>query len=140
MFRNVLVGVDGRPSGRDVIALAAALTDPDGKLTLVHVHRGEVAEELKDSEELLERERIEAGVRAELVGVVSTSPGPGLHQQAEKQGADLLVVGSCRRGAIGRVMLGDDMRAAMDGAPCAVAIAFHGYAEHLRPIAKAGVG
>ena len=27
MFKNVLVGVDGRPNGRDAIALASHLTD-----------------------------------------------------------------------------------------------------------------
>ena len=42
MFKNVLVGVDGRPNGRDAIALASRLTDPDGKLTLAHVHSGEL--------------------------------------------------------------------------------------------------
>ncbi len=40
MFKNVLVGVDGRPNGRDAIALATRLTDPDGRLTLAHVHTG----------------------------------------------------------------------------------------------------
>ena len=38
MFNNVLVGVDGRPHGRDAIVLASRLKDPDGKLTLAHVH------------------------------------------------------------------------------------------------------
>jgi hypothetical protein len=33
MFKNVLVGVDGRANGRDAIALAARLVDPDGTLT-----------------------------------------------------------------------------------------------------------
>ncbi len=37
-------------------------------------------------------------------------------------------------------MLGDDTRAALNGAPCAVAIAARGYAEHPTPIAKVGVG
>jgi nucleotide-binding universal stress UspA family protein len=140
MFKNVLVGVDGRPTGRDAIALASQLLDPDGKLTLAYVRSGEVAEDLEDSNKLLVRERIEADVKAELLSVVSASPGRGLHQQAEKQGADLLVVGSCRHGALGRAMLGDDTRAALNGAPCAVAIASVGYAEHREPIAKVGVG
>ncbi len=140
MFKNVLVGVDGRPTGRDAIALASQLMDPDGKLTLAYVRSGEVAEALEDSNKLLERERIEADVKAELLSVVSASPGRGLHQQAEKQGADLLVVGSCGHGAFGRAMLGDDTRAALNGAPCAVAIASVGYAERREPIAKVGVG
>lgn len=150
MFKNVLVGVDGRPNGRDAIALASRLTDPDGKLTLVHVHSGDlrpshaiapgvVAEEREGSHKLLERERTTADVKAELISMVSMSPGRGLHQQAEEQNADLLVVGSCSHGAFGRAMLGDDTRAALNGAPCAVAIASLSYAEHPAPIANVGV-
>jgi nucleotide-binding universal stress UspA family protein len=37
-------------------------------------------------------------------------------------------------------MLGDDTLAALNGAPCAVAIAARGYASHGGPIAKVGVG
>jgi nucleotide-binding universal stress UspA family protein len=36
-------------------------------------------------------------------------------------------------------MLGDDTRAALNGAPCAVAISPHGYAEHPTQIKKVGV-
>jgi nucleotide-binding universal stress UspA family protein len=140
MFKNVLVGVDGRPNGRDAIALASQLIDPDGNLTLAHVHRGEVAEEREDSRKRLEEERVRADVKAQLLSVVSTSPGRGLHEQAEEQNADLLVVGSCSHGAFGRVMLGDDTRAALNGAPCAVAVAPRGYAEDPHPIDKVGVG
>jgi nucleotide-binding universal stress UspA family protein len=150
MFKNVLVGVDGRPNGRDAIALASHLTDPDGKLTLAHVHSGElrpshaitpgmVAEEREASEKLLEAERAAADVKAQMLSIVAMSPGRGLHEQAEKQGADLLVVGSCSHSAFGRAMLGDDTRAALNGAPCAVAIAPVGHREHPGPIGKVGV-
>ncbi len=151
MFKNVLVGVDGRPNGRDAIALASRLADAAGTLTLAHVYSGElnpshaispglVREEREASAKLLEDERAAAEVDAELVSVVATSPGRGLHQQAEDQGADLLVVGSCSHGAFGRAMLGDDTRAALNGAPCAVAIAALGYATHRPPLEKIGVG
>lgn len=150
MFKNVLVGVDGRAGGRDAIALASKLTNPDGKLTLAHVHTGDlrpshaiapglVREEREASHKLLEQERAAADVKAELTSIVSMSPGRGLHEQAEEQNADLIVVGSCSHGAFGRAMLGDDTRAALNGAPCAVAIAPLGYAEHPVPIAKVGV-
>ncbi len=139
MFENVLVGVDGLRGGRDAIALAGPLMGPAAKLTLAHVHVSEVAEELEDSRKLLERERADAGVEAELVMVGSTVPGRGLHQQAEAQGADLLVVGSTRHGVLGRAVLGDDTRAALNGAPCAVAIAPLGYADEHTPIARVGV-
>jgi len=140
MFKNVLVGVDGRPNGRDAIALACKLMDPGGKLTLAHVHGGKlspshavtpgmVREEREASHKLLEQERAAADVTADLLSVESMSPGRGLHEQAEEQNADLLVVGSCSHGAFGRAMLGDDTRAALNGAPCAVAVAPRGYAE-----------
>ena len=139
MFENVLVGVDGRPNGRDAIALASQLTQPNGRLTLAHVQHGERSEELADSDRLLERERADAGVQAELLSVVAGTPGRGLHEHADRRGADLLVVGSCSHGVFGRVMLGDDTRAALNGAPCAVAVASRGYAEHPTPIANIGV-
>jgi len=150
MFKNVLVGVDGRPNGRDAIALAARLTDPVGKLTLAHVHSGSlrpshaispglVREEREASRKLLEGERTTAEVTAELISIEAMSPGGGLHVQAEEQNADLLVVGSCSHGAFGRAMLGDDTRDALNGAPCAVAIATLGYAERPTPITKIGV-
>ncbi|HEX5192047.1 MAG TPA: universal stress protein [Solirubrobacteraceae bacterium] len=138
MFHNVLVGVDGRSTGRDAIALAGRLVDRGGVVTLAHVHAHDV-EQAERSHERLEAERATAGVDARLVSVASASPGQGLHVQAERQHADLLVVGSCSRGMLGRVALGDDTRAALNGAPCAVAIAPHGYAAHQPPIAKVGV-
>ena len=151
MFEKAIVGVDGRPGGRDAIAIASRLVSPQGGLVLANVHAGELrpgdavtpgraAEERRASHELLERERAEAGVEAELVSFVATSPGRGLHDLAEERGADLLVVGSCSRGVVGRAMLGDDTRAALNGAPCAVAVAARGYAEHPLPLARVGVG
>jgi nucleotide-binding universal stress UspA family protein len=150
MFENVLVGVDGRSFARDAIALASQLAGPDGKLTLAHVRAGELhplhaltpavlEEEREASREMLERERADASVQAELVSVVAAGPGGGLHEQAEMQGADLLVVGSCGHSAFGRAMLGDDTRAALNGSPCAVAVAARGYASYPTPIAKVGV-
>jgi nucleotide-binding universal stress UspA family protein len=152
MFTNVLVGVDGRPNGRDAIELAARLIDrDDGKLTLAHVHPGSlspthaatpgrVRDEQAASSELLERERAQADVAAELVSVTALYPGRGLHEQAEDQGADLLVVGSSSHGLLGRAMLGDDTRSSLNGAPCAVAIAARGYGERPTPLATIGVG
>ena len=88
-----------------------------------------IREERDSSQQLLEVGRAAAGVEAELMSIVALSSGRALHEQAERQGADLLVVGSCSRGTFGRVMLGDDTRSALNGAPCAVAIAARGFAE-----------
>lgn len=152
MFKNVLVGVDGRPGGRDAVLLATRLLADDGHLTLVHVHGGAprsphttipaVATDAgKEALALLERERdATEAPTAELLPFCASSPGHGLHVLAEQRQADLIVVGSCSRSGIGRAMLGDDTRAALNGAPCAVAVAVHGYFEHPLPIATIGIG
>jgi nucleotide-binding universal stress UspA family protein len=151
MFNEVLVGVDSRPGGRDAIVLATRLLADGGRLTLAHVHggvprtahgstAGTTASVEQDALALLQKERDATEVQAELLSFKASSPGHGLHVLAEQRAADLIVVGSCSRSGIGRAMLGDDTRAALNGAPCAVAVAVRGYFEHPLPIATIGVG
>jgi nucleotide-binding universal stress UspA family protein len=151
MFENVLVGVDGSPNGRGAVALASHLATADAHMTLAHVHSGRLrpstavtpalaSEEALASIALLERERAAAGVEAELMSVVAPAPGRGLHVTAERLDADLIVVGSCGRGLLGRAFAGDDARAALNGASCAVAVAARSFATHSRPFARVGVG
>ena len=151
MFHDVLVGVDERAGGRDAIALGKDLLADDGELTLAYVHLGDAkptrgsspafeAAEQERSRQLLEAARTEAGIDARLAWTGSPSVGRGLHELAERHGADLLVVGSTSRGLLGRVLIGDDTRDALNSAPCAVAIAPAGYSE--RPVhwREIGVG
>ena len=134
MFNRVVVGVDGGDGGRDAIALAKNLLARGGELTLAciyagdaHIYRGASAEytaaERERARELLEKERSQAQVAARLRGRAASSPGRGLHELCELIDPDLLVVGSSRRGLVGRVLIGDDTRGALNGAPCAIAIA-----------------
>ncbi len=136
MFQRVMVGVDGRPSGRDAIALARLLVAPNGRLTLTHVDARDAAA----AQRLLERERDASDVDADLAPVLAGSVGRGLHDGAEAMHADLLVVGSCSRGFVGRVLVGNDTRASLNGAPCAVAVASLRYASDMRALATIGVG
>ena len=55
-------------------------------------------------------------------------------------GADLLAVGSSRRGLLGRVLLGGDTQAALNGAPCAIAIAPTWYSREPAAMRAIGVG
>jgi nucleotide-binding universal stress UspA family protein len=149
-FDNVLVGVDGRSGGRDAIALATLLAAPSTNLTLAHVdaagsvswwahHVGD--ERVFDRSALmLAAERDRAAVQAAIVCAGGNPPARGLHDLAAERAADLVVVGSSRHGRLGRVLLGDDARDTLDWAPCAVAIAPHGYAEGSPPLAEIGVG
>ena len=150
MFRNVVVGVDGGPGGRDAIALGELLLAKDGKLALAHVHGGDTRmrqvspdiahSERSSAQELLEKTRSEAGVDAELLSFGSFSIGRGLHEIAERHGADLLVVGSHNQSLLGRVVVSDHTAEALNGAPCAVAVPPGGYVEHPAVLREIGVG
>ena len=148
MFKNVIVGVDGRNGGRDAVALAQRLLDARGRLTLVNVHLETTAvivhefdsSARAETQRLLEREREAAGGKPEIASVGGTSVAVGLHRYAEEQAADLLVVGACRRGAFARVLVGDDTRESLRCAPCAVAIAPREYRDAPEPMEVIGVG
>ena len=151
MFDNVLVGVDGQQGGRDASALARMLVADGGKLTFEYVYHGDPhvwrgsrppfeAGEEEHARELLVKAAGDAGVAPDLRVHGAASVGRGLHDLAETIGADLIVVGSSRRGLVGRVLLGDDTRAALNVAPSAVAIAPADYARHPAAIEAIGVG
>jgi nucleotide-binding universal stress UspA family protein len=149
MFKQIVVGVDEHEGGRDAIALAKNVLARDGELTLAYVFAGDPhiyrsasaayeASEHERAREMLERTREETGIQAHLRWRGSPSVGQGLHELCEAIGADLLIVGSSRRGLLGRVLMGDDTRAALNGAPCAIAIAPAGYSQ--QPVAMREIG
>jgi nucleotide-binding universal stress UspA family protein len=151
MFKHVIVGVDEHEGGRDAIALAKHLVERGGQLTLAYIHHGYAmsvpspnpdyrVDERNRALKTLTKAREEAAVEAQLAPVGSQSVGRGLHELAEARGADLLVIGSTRRGAIGRVVVRDDTRASLHGASCAVAIAPAGYSMHPALMQEIGIG
>jgi len=149
MFVKVLVGVDGLQGGRDAVALTRILVAADSEITLAHMygrglmpHHGATfrSARLRESQELLERERAAAGLEAGAMPRAARSVGRGLHEVAEEVGADLLVVGSSRRALLGRVLLGSDTVSSLNGAPCAVAIAPMAYASTAARLSSIGVG
>ena len=73
------------------------------------------------------RERLDLpDVRVQVVA--APSPARGLHAMAEREAADLIVVGSSHRGAMGRVLAGSIAERLLHGSPCALAVAPVGYA------------
>ncbi len=151
MFRNVVVGIDEHEGARDAIALAKNLLAWNGELSLVHVlaHDGRTyrgagaayeAFSLQRAAEVLEQAREQASLDARIRWRVSGSVGRGLHELCESIEADLLVIGSSRRGLIGRVLMRDDARAALTGAPCAIALAPPGYSRQSVALHEIGVG
>jgi nucleotide-binding universal stress UspA family protein len=149
MFDSVIIGVDGRPGGRDAIALGRHLAAKDASLSLAYVFQTDAvpvrgssgafeAEERDRAQALLERERRTAGIDAAVLAHGSPSVGRGLHELVERGQADLVVVGSSSRGLVGRVTASDDTRSSLNGAGCAVAVAPAGYAD--RPVALREIG
>jgi len=150
MFTNVIAAVNDDPAAHDVIALAGDLIDPGGELALAHVTVGgprpnrasgatSPASRRLASLELLEAVITRAGVTATPLTSLARSVGRGLHELAEREHCDLLVVGSSSRAFFDRVLIGDDTRDALNGAPCAVAIAPSGYARHAAQLREIGV-
>jgi nucleotide-binding universal stress UspA family protein len=78
---------------------------------------------LAEAERELERE----GIPVECRGLTGTSAARALHEAAEAEEAGLLVVGSTRQGAIGRVLPGSTAERLMHGAPCPIAIVPSGW-------------
>jgi nucleotide-binding universal stress UspA family protein len=148
MFDNVLIGVDGRQGGRDAIALAKQLAAPGADLALAHVYDWPVWRnnglaaviEFDQASEILTAERRSAQIEAALVTACCSPPARGLHELAVQRAADLLVVGSSRHALLGRTLMGDDAKGALNGAPCAIAIAPRGYEQVNGELRTIGVG
>jgi nucleotide-binding universal stress UspA family protein len=142
MFEKTVVGVDDRQGGRDALALAATLTAATGRELIAvraypheaHPSRASVGayeEDMRtDASEELARIVADSGVAARRLIVGDTSPARALHHAAEEEEADLLVVGSTHRGQVGRVLVGGVTAGVLHHAPCPVAVAPLGYAEH----------
>lgn len=80
----------------------------------------------------------EGGVSA-ADAIADPSPPRALHRLAETLDAALVVVGSTRHGAVGRVVPGSTGERLLHGSPCPVAIVPRGYAD-AGPINSIGVG
>lgn len=146
MYRNVIVGVDGRQGGRDAAALSAVLTGPASVLCLVHVNTtgddAAIDQRVGDEDALamlLADELDLCGGDAQLERVTAFSVGAGLDQVAEQRGADLIVVGASRRHGITRLFARDDVMSVMHQTPVAVAVAPAAFAESPTILARIGV-
>ena len=153
MCGRIFVGFDGGERSRDALRLATMLAQRTGaSLTLVCAIRRAPAyfplERLEDefrreADEVLGAAAAElpAGIDHQRKVVMDRSPARALAELAETGKADLIVLGSSHRGAIGRVLAGSVGRQVLDGARCAVAIAPVGFHEQANPsLELIGVG
>lgn len=137
---RLLVGFDGSGGGRDALELARVIcAHTGGGAVVATVLFGDTmpielarldGERTDESEPLFAAAREALGeVEVETRAYRGVSPAGVLTVLAEGEGFDAIVVGSPHRGAIGRVVLGSVARSLLDGAPCGVFVAPHGYAE-----------
>jgi nucleotide-binding universal stress UspA family protein len=127
MFQRILVGYDSPKRGDEATALADALRDPrTGRLLLASAYdegRGdETAGMLEDA-----RERLRTPDRAQVRAIASDTPGRTLKALAETERADLVVVGSGSRSALGHPLPGTAAERLACDPPCPVAVAPRGY-------------
>jgi nucleotide-binding universal stress UspA family protein len=149
MFSRIVAGVDGSEGGADALALARRLARPDAEIIAVSVSptilgppRVAGDDDVAAAEEA--RVRLDASCeKDDALGrevMIARSVADGLAASAERHDADLVVIGSSRRGPIGRILDGDDTRATIRGAICPVAVAPRGFAQRDTGISLLGVG
>lgn len=137
---KVLIGFDDSAGGWDALSLAKTLAAfAECEALLVDVLPGPepipIPYRILPSERLredtgapLEMARtVLRGVEVEARTVVGGSPARALHDLAEMESADLVVVGSPHRGPLGRTFVGSVAEGLLHGSPVAVAIAPSGY-------------
>lgn len=151
VFNRVLVGFDAKAASRDAFKLGGLLAKAGGgKLVLASILSGwpeaiapgDYAWLVIEEEKRIAREAYASlGSREFEISVIAGgTAAEGLKSIAAAESADLIVIGSTHRGAIGRVLPGSVGERVLDGAPCAVAIAPRGLAEREIELGRILVG
>jgi nucleotide-binding universal stress UspA family protein len=152
---TILVGVDPSERSLDAIAFARALAGASGAMVLVanvfldvddlgQASKREYGRALEREAQRTARRMADelgslGGERVATAAVAGASPADGLQQLAEERGAALVVVGSSRVGAVGRVLPGSTGERLLRHAPCPVAVVPNGYRTAEHDIRRVGV-
>jgi nucleotide-binding universal stress UspA family protein len=141
MLTRIIAAVDGEPGGRDAAALANALaaqTDADLLLAAVYpepllpfpLSLGRDGPRLGDeANRMLQDARREHAPQSRTCAIPDISAARALRHLAEREHADLLVLGSSHRAPEHHARGGRTARQTLHDAPCAVAIAASGLAQ-----------
>jgi nucleotide-binding universal stress UspA family protein len=137
MFEKIVVGYDGSDQARDALALgrliagttggeliAASVWESLGHLPPIAFGRWQ-----EFARDQAGRTAAEAGDGTRPEVVESTSAARGLHDLAEREHADLIVVGSSHLGRAGRALAGTVGVSLLHGSPCPVAVAPTGFRD-----------
>jgi nucleotide-binding universal stress UspA family protein len=147
------VGVDGSSSGRDAVALASLLASATGgELMLIAVHEEPLLEGVVPGEmgwrsvkqqahAMLAQTRDSLAPSARIVVESDVFAWRALRRAVRRERRELLVVGSGRDAADGRVSLGRSAQELLGRLECPLAIAPEGMADRdLRRLERIGVG
>ncbi len=140
MRRTIVIGFDGSEESRDALELGARLARlEDARVVVVACFAyspAEIGEEAfesrlaEDSGPLFtEARQTLEGVDLSTLALGAESPAKALHDVAEAERAEAIVLGSTHRGALGRIMPGSVGERLLDGAPCSVVVAPRGFAR-----------
>lgn len=121
----VLIGFDGSDGGRDALELGRVLSSIEGSRCIVAMpHDADLADEARTA-------LGDPAAETEEIGILS--PSMMLVESVNRHRAGTLVVGSTRRGRVGRVLLGSDVEQILHRDPCDVVVAPGGYAAESHP-------
>lgn len=139
--QKIVVGFDGSPQAHDALAVGVALGRATGApLMLVGAYgpEGDLSPEELEARGLEVGEELSRAKRelpsdlpfpVQLVPVSGPSAAAALQQLAEAEHPRALVLGSCHRGSVGRILIGSVAERLLNGAPCPVIVAPRGFAE-----------
>ena len=137
MSKPIIVGYDPETADRSPVnfgVAAARFTGAPLIIASASAHAGahdraaagqhdeDLVVDASDALETAKRELEPEGTAVVCRDLASTSAARALHELSETEDAGLLVVGSTRRGAAGRVLPGSTAERLMHGAPCPIAI------------------
>jgi nucleotide-binding universal stress UspA family protein len=150
MFKHIAVGCDGSPEGRDAVALGAAIASVTGaRLSLVGVFSPSWLPIMGTSDRrtlraqatrALRRERDLLAPDASIHTIADASVARALRHYADRDHADLVIVGSSRRAAIGRVAIGRHGRQLLYDAPFSLGLAARDLHRQQFRVRAIGVG
>jgi nucleotide-binding universal stress UspA family protein len=146
MVRKIIAGWDGGDRSPDALRFAAVLARATGAELIVAYayrydppfHSGAPDVRLELRSRATQRlapadDHVPYGMRATMRAVESRSAVQGLHDLAENEHADLIVVGATMKGSLELHAVGSVAERLLRSAPCAVAVAPRGYAGETRP-------
>jgi nucleotide-binding universal stress UspA family protein len=133
--RKVVIGFDGGRESRDALHLGTELAQMlDAEIVLVCALGPDVEFDVWATSHFAkvfdQAKRDAPGLDFALRGLRDVSAPAGLADVAAEEPADVIVVGSTHRGSLGRVIPGGVGERLLSRAPCPVAVAPHGFADH----------